>query len=185
MVDKLSTRDERVLKMATYTLQRLIREAPFSSEFIRRGGLEELMGIVLALDSGNTLAYALTCVQNLMESTEEGWETLQGNFIAKVVHILATQERINVCRPATAILKKLVLSGPDAVPSELGRVIGEGEAATASANGAAEGVKAPKAPSAYRFGFEVVYAEIEKEPSFLSTLMQRLSSADTTLCLYR
>lgn len=36
----------------------------------------------------------------------------------------------------------------------------------------------------YRFGFEVVYIEIQKEPGFLNTLMQRLGSADTTLCLY-
>jgi hypothetical protein len=84
-----------------------------------------------------------------------------------------------VCRPATAILKKLVLSGPaEADGAEQGRIIGDGEASGSAA-------AARTAPHAYRFGFEAVYHEIEKEPAFLSTLLQRLGSPDTTLCLYR
>lgn len=84
MVDKLGSRDERVLKMATYTLQRLIREKPFSVEFLKRGGLVELVGIIRTFNSGNTLAYALTSCQNLMEGSDSGWEDLDGPFIAKV-----------------------------------------------------------------------------------------------------
>lgn len=75
--------------MATYTLQRLIREPPFLEEFLRRGGADELIGITMGLDSGNTLAYALTCMQNLMESTEAGWDDLEGPFIAKVSSVKA------------------------------------------------------------------------------------------------
>ncbi|PWN49241.1 hypothetical protein IE53DRAFT_155849 [Violaceomyces palustris] len=190
MVDKLSSRDDRVLKMATYTLQRLIREKPFSDEFIRRGGLKELVSIILSLNSGNTLAYALTSCQNLMESTEQGWEILDGSFIAKVVNILVFQERINVCRPATAILKKLVVSGRSDAPADAasGKVMGkedplETNPAEPPADQAANEYQAP-IPKVYRFGFEVVYQEIQKEDSFLHTLVNRLGSADTTLCLY-
>jgi len=106
MVDKLSSRDERVLKLATYTLQRLIRERAFSNEFVRRGGLTELKSLIVSANiggggntgdtwrsnaqlggngiSGNTLAYALSSVQNLMEGGTEGWEELGGDFISKV-----------------------------------------------------------------------------------------------------
>lgn len=84
ILDKFSSRDDRVLKMATHSLQRLIREKPFSDEFIRRGGFEELTNLTMALDGGNTLAYTLTSVQNLIESCDEGWEALDAGFIRKV-----------------------------------------------------------------------------------------------------
>lgn len=192
IVDKLSSRDDRVLKMATYSLQRLIREKPFSDEFIKRGGFEELMNITMALDGGNTLAYTLTSVQNLIETCREGWETLDAGFIRKVVNILTTQERINVCRPATAILKKLVVSGPQDAPTGEGNIVGDGEADQSDGVGnamqRASSQEARKTrgeiPSTYRFGFEAIYNEIRKEPLFLQTLTQRLGSADTTLCMY-
>jgi len=84
MVDKLSSRDEKILKMATYTLQRLIRDKPFYDEFLRRGGFEELVSITLILDGGNTLAYTLTCIQNLIETCDERWDILDAKFIRKV-----------------------------------------------------------------------------------------------------
>lgn len=164
MVDKLSSRDEKALKMATYTLQRLIRDKPFYEEFIHRGGVEELVAITMHLNGSNTLAYALTCIQNLIECCNEKWEVFDAHFINKVVSILVHQERINVCRPATAILKKLVTAG-----SESDTHIGD---------------KSTSHLSTPMGGFEVVYGEMQKEPNFLPTLLQRLGSADTTLCLY-
>jgi engulfment/cell motility protein 1 len=164
MVDKLSSRDEKALKMATYTLQRLIRDKPFYDEFIHRGGVEELVAIALHLDGSNTLAYALTCIQNLIECCNEKWEVFDARFTQKVVNVLVHQERINVCRPATAILKKLVTAGSDSDTSK--------------------GSRSATPSSTPRLGFEIVYGEIQKEPNFLPTLMQRLGSADTTLCLY-
>ncbi|MCO5585241.1 hypothetical protein L7F22_039174 [Adiantum nelumboides] len=192
VVDKLSSRDERILKMATHSLQKLIREKPFSNEFLKRGGFEELMNIIMSLDGGNTLAYTLTSVQNLIESCDEGWETLDSEFIRKVVNILTTQERINVCRPATAILKKLVVSGPQDAPIEQGNIVGDtdldqntdqGNAMQRATSQEARKTRG-EIPSTYRYGFDVIYAEIRKEPTFLQTLTQRLSSADTTLCMY-
>jgi engulfment/cell motility protein 1 len=83
--------------------------------------------------------------------------------IFQVVNVLVHQERINVCRPATAILKKLVTAEQDAAPES----------------------KVESEPlSSKKGGFEVVYGEIQKESKFLPTLVHRLGSADTTLCLY-
>ncbi|KAE8212868.1 hypothetical protein CF327_g3519 [Tilletia walkeri] len=176
MVDKLSSPDDRVLKMATYTLQRLIREKAFTLEFLRRGGLVELINIIRTSTSGNTLAYALASCQNLLDTMDEGWEYLPEEFIAKIVNIVVNQERINVCRPATAILKKLVVSGPTDAPENVGRVLREDE--TMPRSGSAGGSN-----DVYRYGFEVVYSNVRKEPQFLNTLVQRLGSPDTTLCM--
>jgi hypothetical protein len=166
IVDKLSSTDERSLKLATYSLQRFIREKPFADEFLSRGGLEELVKLINSLESGNTLAYALTSVQNLIESREHGWETFDSTFIRKVVAILSTHERINVCRPATAILKKLVVSGSGAADPNGGEVDTIHDAHKT------------------RYGFDIVYKEIAQQPTFLQTLVKRLDSADTTLCMY-
>lgn len=109
------------------------------------------------------------------------------------MNILATQERINVCRPAIAILKKLVVSGPENAPSaDEGKVVADSEAGqnSASLNAMAKAAHQEtrktrgEIPSTYKYGFDAVYSEIKKEPSFLQTLTQRLSSADTTLCMY-
>lgn len=55
-------------------------------------------------------------MQNLME-LDYGWSSLDDNFIATVVNILSSpQSLINVCRPATAILKKLVEADPRSAP---------------------------------------------------------------------
>jgi engulfment/cell motility protein 1 len=55
-------------------------------------------------------------MQNLME-LETGWSNLDTAFIYKVVQILANPNNlINVCRPATAILKKLVEADPRRMP---------------------------------------------------------------------
>lgn len=172
MVDKLGSRDERVLKMATYTLQRLIREAPFTNEFVARGGVRELLNVIRNHSSGNTLAYALTSCQNLMEGFEYGWDIIDADIVAKVVNLLVSQERINVCRPATAILKKLVVSGPQDSP-KMGRVLTDGSGAASAAP-----------PPVYRYGFDFVYAEFQREPLFLQTLTNRIGSSDTTLKLY-
>ncbi|KAJ9474881.1 ELMO domain-containing protein [Pseudozyma hubeiensis] len=172
MVDKLGSHDDRTLKMATYTLQRLIRETPFTDEFITRGGVKELLNVICRHSSGNTLAYALTSCQNLMEGFEYGWEIIDAAFVAKVVSLLVSQERINVCRPATAILKKLAVSGPQDSP-KTGRVVTDGHGAATTS-----------APAVYRYGFEFVYNEFQRERLFLQTLVNRIGSSDTTLKLY-
>lgn len=110
-------------------------------------------------------------MQNLME-LDHGWSTLSPQFILRIVQILSSESSlINVCRPATAILKKLVEADP-----------------MNAVGGAASGSRMPPslAPgSVYQYGFEVVWDQMSKEPKMLETVVSRLGSADTTMALYR
>lgn len=57
-------------------------------------------------------------MQNLLE-LDYGWSSLGEDFIAAIVRILSSQQPINVCRPATAILKKLVEADPRSAPGPM------------------------------------------------------------------
>ena len=111
-------------------------------------------------------------MQNLMEM-DHGWSDLNDAFIFRVVQILSSENSlINVCRPATAILKRLVEADPMSAPGQ--------HVASSS--------KAPPAPppgSVYKFGFEVVFEQMRREKRLLETVVSRLGSADTTMALYR
>lgn len=110
-------------------------------------------------------------MQNLME-LEYGWESLDDAFILRVVQILSSEQSlINVCRPATAILKKLVEACPASVP---GPQVGSSRTPPVLPPG-----------SVYRYGFEVVFEQMRKEKRLLETVVKRLGSADTTMALYR
>ena len=111
-------------------------------------------------------------MQNLME-LDYGWSTLHQNFIQKVVQILSSSNSlINVCRPATAILKKLVEADPRSQPGPI----------LASSSRAP-----PTAPpgSVYRYGFDVVWEQMKRERGLLETVVNRLSSADSLMVLNR
>lgn len=111
-------------------------------------------------------------MQNLME-LDHGWSELNDSFILRVVQIIsAPNTLINVCRPATAILKKLVEADP----------------MSASGPHMPSSSKAPPMQppgSVFKFGFEVVYEQMRKEDKVLETVVSRLGSADTTMALYR
>lgn len=111
-------------------------------------------------------------MQNLME-LDHGWSELTDAFIFRVVQILSSEHSlINVCRPATAILKKFVEADPMSAP-------GPHVASSSKA------VPSPPPGSVYKFGFEVVFAQMRKEKRLLETVVNRLGSADTTMALYR
>jgi engulfment/cell motility protein 1 len=104
-------------------------------------------------------------MQNLME-LGHGWGNLDGDFILRIVQILSSpQSLINVCRPATAILKKLVEADPSSAP-----------AAQASTT---------QQRYVYRYGFRVVFEQMRKEIHMLETVVNRLGSADTSMAQYR
>lgn len=116
--------------------------------------------------------YALTAMQNLME-LDYGWAGLDDPFIFKVVQILSSPHSlVNVCRPATAILKKLVEADPTSVPGPLMP---------------SSSTSPPTAPpgSVYRYGFHVVFEQMRKEKGLLETVVSRLGSADTAMAQYR
>jgi len=111
-------------------------------------------------------------MQNLME-LDYGWADLSNDFILRVVQILSSpQSLINVCRPATAILKKLVEADPSSIPGP--------QLASSSRS-------PPNAPpgSIYRYGFQVVFEQMRKERGLLETVVNRLGSADTAMAQYR
>jgi engulfment/cell motility protein 1 len=111
-------------------------------------------------------------MQNLME-LEYGWDKLDDDFILRIVQILSSpQSLINVCRPATAILKKLVEADSLSAPGP--------QLASSSRN-------IPSTPpgSIYRYGFQVVFEQMRKERGFLETVVNRLGSADTAMAQYR
>ncbi|KAI0832131.1 ELMO/CED-12 family-domain-containing protein [Trametes gibbosa] len=168
IVEKLSFRDAR-LGLALTSLRKLIREEQFANEFLQRDGFRELIEVI-NVAHGNTLAYALTAMQNLME-LDYGWSNLDNAFILKVVQILSESSLINVCRPATAILKRLVEADPS----------------SASGVNIPSSSRVPPSPppgSVYRYGFDVVYEQMRKDKHLLETVVNRLGSADTTMALY-
>lgn len=116
--------------------------------------------------------YALTAVQNLMD-LEYGWSTLNDEFISQIVQILASpQSLINVCRPATAILKKFVEADPANAPGPV----------------MASSSRAPpqlSPDSIYRFGFQCVFEQMQRGKGSLETVINRLGSADTAMALNR
>ncbi|EIN09566.1 hypothetical protein PUNSTDRAFT_66959 [Punctularia strigosozonata HHB-11173 SS5] len=170
IVEKLGLRDEKTLRLTLFSLQKFIREEPFAKEFLRLDGLRELLTII-NISHGNTLAYALRAMQNLMD-LDYGWSTLDSNFILHIVQILSSsQSLINVCRPATAILKKLVEADPLSAPGPL----------VASSS---RGPPAPPPGSVYRYGFDVVFEQMRKESRMLETVVNRLGSADTAMVLH-
>ncbi|KAF9461210.1 ELMO/CED-12 family-domain-containing protein [Collybia nuda] len=168
--DKLNQRNDRNIKLTLFSLQKFIREEQFAQEFINHNGLAELVSVIYSTN-GNTLAYALTAMQNLLE-LDYGWANLDDIFIFKIVQILSSPHSlINVCRPATAILKKLVEADPISAPGPL----------LASSSKAL-----PSAPpgSVYRYGFSVVFEQMRKEKGLLETVVSRLGSADTAMAQY-
>ncbi|KAJ3919691.1 ELMO/CED-12 family-domain-containing protein [Lentinula edodes] len=169
IAEKLQVRDQKTMRLTLYTLQRYIRENEFASEFINYDGVTQLVDIIFT-SLGNTLAYALTAMQNLME-LDYGWASLDEAFIFRVVQVLSSSHSlINVCRPATAILKKLVEADPSNAP---------GPQAGSSKNG-----PAIVPGSIYRYGFTVVFEQMRKEKSLLETIVNRLGSADTAMAQY-
>lgn len=111
-------------------------------------------------------------MQHLMD-LDYGWSTLDDTFIFKIVQTLSSSSSlINVCRPATAILKKLVEADPASAP---GPVV-------------ASSSRSPPAPSpgsVWRYGFHVVFEQMRREKGMLETVVSRLGSADTAMALYR
>jgi engulfment and cell motility protein 1 len=109
-------------------------------------------------------------MQHLMDF-DFGWASLNEQFILKIVQILtSSQPLINVSRPATAILKKLVEADPNSAPQSAGTSKGT----------------SPQAPgSVYKYGFDVVYEQIKKAKGLLETVVDRLGSPETAMAQHR
>ncbi|KAL8276486.1 hypothetical protein RQP46_011087 [Phenoliferia psychrophenolica] len=151
IVEKLASGQASILKLATYSLRTLVKERAFLTEFLARGGLASLQEVIRRA-TGNTLAYALLSMENLI-TDDRGWDGLESDFVTRVVEIIANEPLINISRPAIAILRKLshISPSPDA---------------------------ADPSSSATGSGFPIIYNEIAQQPSFMSIVVGRLSSGD-------
>lgn len=54
--------DEKMMRKVVFSLLKCLKESHFSHEFKRLNGIEYLLNLI-SLASGNTLAYALNCLQ--------------------------------------------------------------------------------------------------------------------------
>ncbi|KAK5132773.1 hypothetical protein LTR08_008658 [Meristemomyces frigidus] len=101
---------------------------------------------------GNTQAYGLGSLDALLE-LDKGWDAVDGALIERAVELAVTHPLVNIVRNALRLLV-LVVSRPQRSGSE----------------------------SAEAFGFRAIKPALDNHPSFLESLVQRLSASDHTLC---
>lgn len=82
LVQRLSSEEESVRKMAVFKLQSAIGDPSFADIFINEGGLPKLRFMALH-STGNTLAYCLTSLSRLLE-VDKGWDHVTEDLIKRV-----------------------------------------------------------------------------------------------------
>jgi hypothetical protein len=103
-------------KLALFNLQKYIKENDFAVEFMHKGGVRLLIDLVESENvvlTGNTLAYALQGIRGVMEY-DNGWGDFSDEFIDRIIIILASSSVPNIVRPATVIVRKLIVASPKA-----------------------------------------------------------------------
>ncbi|KAF2808602.1 uncharacterized protein BDZ99DRAFT_446195 [Mytilinidion resinicola] len=106
LVERLSSDEESVRKMAVFKLQSAIGDPSFADVFIYEGGLPKLRFLALH-STGNTLAYCLTSLSRLLE-LDKGWEGVSDELIGRVVELVVAQPLVNVNRGAMSVLAAIV-----------------------------------------------------------------------------
>ncbi|WWC63902.1 uncharacterized protein I303_106507 [Kwoniella dejecticola CBS 10117] len=113
-LDLPTSADGIPLKLALFNLQKYIKEEDFAVEFMLKGGMKMLVRLLERNEgglSGNSLAYALQGIRGILEF-ESGWGDLSDQFIDRILYLVITASQPNILRPATAIIRKLVISSP-------------------------------------------------------------------------
>jgi engulfment/cell motility protein 1 len=82
LVQRLSSEEESVRKMAVFKLQSAIGDPSFADVFISEGGLPRLRYMALH-STGNTLAYCLTSLSRLLD-LDKGWDYVTDDLIKRV-----------------------------------------------------------------------------------------------------
>lgn len=106
LVQRLSSDEESVRKMAVFKLQSAIGDPSFADVFISEGGLPKLRFLALH-STGNTLAYCLTSLSRLLE-LDKGWDHVTDDLIKRVVELVVAQPLVNVNRGAMSVLAAIV-----------------------------------------------------------------------------
>lgn len=98
--------------------------------------------------------------------------------LVQIVEIIANaQNPINVIRPATSILKRLVEADPR---------FGAESATLPSSSNFAASTEEPPSPlpgSVYRYGFDSVWRQLQRSPNMLSVVISRLNMAESGMAL--
>ncbi|WWC72975.1 uncharacterized protein I206_106939 [Kwoniella pini CBS 10737] len=113
-LDLPTSSDGIPLKLALFNLQKYIKEEDFAVEFMLKGGMKMLVRLLERHEGGlggNSLAYALQGIRGILEF-ESGWGELSDQFIDRMLNLVITASQPNVLKPATAIIRKLVISSP-------------------------------------------------------------------------
>ncbi|KAH9814266.1 ELMO2 protein [Teratosphaeria destructans] len=152
LIEGLVSESESVRKYAVFKLQGLLGDPSFADAFIQGGGLLPLRQAVLDT-GGNTQAYALGSWDALLE-LDTGWDAVDGQVIEKVVALAATHPLVNIVRNALTLLV-LVVSRPSSKSGDM---------------------------DSQMFGFKAIKPALESYPTFLESLVQRLSASDHKLC---
>ncbi|KAJ3120690.1 hypothetical protein HK098_004410 [Nowakowskiella sp. JEL0407] len=148
---ELKSEDQITIRKTLFNLKKYLIEEEFAKEFSKKG-LERLQELIVT-SQGNILAQALLSLQTLTEH-EFGWENFSKNFISALVAIIVKQNLVNICRPATEIIIKLVLAD-----------------------------KSDPNAAIQCYGFNVINNAISSQQSFLPTLVGRLLQTDDLLRL--
>ncbi len=161
------------LKLALFNLQKYVKEEEFASDFLLRGGVKLVVGLLEKKDkglTGNSLAvsislavyqpfaevlqYALQGICGILE-LDAGWGELSDTFIDRILLLLVSSSQPNILRPATAIIQKLVLSSPqldnESTPLKTPKARSKGKVK--------ELISTPD--TVLRYGFERVYTRME------------------------
>ena len=135
-------------------------------------------------------------------SLDHGWNNIPTPFIFKLIGILADPSNlVNVSRPATSILKRLVEADPRFAPSSHGAVSGSGKTLSTNKPPVLQIKSTPKLQEGiWSYGFDLVFDEMKSQGlrnsqvdaeeqegriPVLETVVQRLSSGDSMMAMDR
>ncbi|EGG08221.1 uncharacterized protein MELLADRAFT_85011 [Melampsora larici-populina 98AG31] len=99
--------DDKMIKLMLFSLKDYLREADFTAEFEARGGSLALARLCEQTSAGNTLAYALSALQVLAEQDRAN-DLFTPIGLHRFAHLLSTSALVNVLRPTTAVIRRLV-----------------------------------------------------------------------------
>jgi len=94
-----------VKKKVIFELKVLLKDEAFAREFLNQNGVAQLATVIFDA-TGNTLAYALSALQEAM-GYGFGWDSLASDFVNKVMTLI-DQSNINVCKSALEIMNLLI-----------------------------------------------------------------------------
>jgi len=158
LLNRLSSDEDAMRKMAVFKLQSSINDPSFADVFISSGGLTILRRLIMST-GGNTLAYSLQSLSRLLE-VDMGWEIFEssgaGELVERIVELIVQQPLVNILRGAMSILVAIV-SHPQ---TSHGTMV----------------------TGAFNYGFRALKPAVAVFPTFFEMVVSQLESADHALC---